>query len=159
MGSGTVDIDRYEKNGFYWLQSMQPYDNPVYGPMIYISSDYTENSSLKIPVYSNCESVKLYQNNELVDEITREEAGRNIPNIMKKGGSPIFEFSLSQFKAGTLKVEGIVNGNVVTSHEVSTPEEAVKLEVEIRDRGIEAVADGSDLVPVYEKAVDKNGTV
>ncbi|MDZ5034286.1 glycoside hydrolase family 2 TIM barrel-domain containing protein, partial [Clostridium perfringens] len=51
LGSGTVDIDRYEKNGFYWLQSIHPYDNPVNGSMIYISSDYTENSSLKIPVY------------------------------------------------------------------------------------------------------------
>ena len=36
LGSGTVDIDRYEKNGYYWLQSMRPSDNPVYGPMVYI---------------------------------------------------------------------------------------------------------------------------
>ena len=78
---------------------------------------------------------------------------------MKKGGSPIFEFTLSEFKAGTLKVEGLVNGEIVTSHEVSTPEETVKLEVEIRDGGIDPVADGSDLIPVYVKAVDKNGTI
>ena len=158
-GSGSVDIDRYEKNCFYWFQSMQPKDNPVYGPMVYISSDYTENSSLTVPVFSNCDSVKLYQNGSLVKEITREEAGKNVPNIMKKGGSPIFEFQLEAFKAGTLKAEGIVDGEVVTEYEVRTPEEAVTFELEVRDRGIQPVADGSDLIPVYVKAVDKNGTI
>lgn len=159
LGSGTVDIDRYEKNCYYWLQSMQPADNPVYGPMVYISSDYTENSSLTIPVFSNCDSVKLYQNGTLVQEITREEAGKNVPNIMKKGGSPIFEFKLNEFSAGTLKAEGIVDGAVVTEYEVKTPKEPVALELEVRDRGVEPVADGSDLIPVHIKAVDKNGTV
>ncbi|MBS6521272.1 MAG: NPCBM/NEW2 domain-containing protein [Clostridiales bacterium] len=159
LGSGTVDIDRYEKNCYYWLQSMQPADNEVYGPMVYISSDYTADSSLTVPVYSNCDSVKLYQNGTLVKEITREEAGKNVPNIMKKGGSPIFEFNLQEFAAGTLKAEGIVDGNVVTEYEVRTPEEAVAFELEVRDRGVAPVADGSDLIPVHIKAVDKNGTI
>ena len=159
LGSGTVDIDRYEKYCYYWLQSMQPADNPVYGPMIFISTAYTENSSLTVPVYSNCDSVRLYQNGTLVKEITREEAGASVPNIMKKGGSPIFQFELSQFEAGTLKAEGIVDGQVVTQHEVTTPGQAVALELEVRDRGLAPVADGSDLIPVHIKAVDANGTV
>ena len=158
-GSGSVDIDRYEKNCFYWFQSMQSKENPVYGTMVYISSDYTENSSLTVPVFSNCDSVKLYQNGTLVKEITREEAGKSVPNIMKKGGSPIFDFQLSEFKAGELKAEGIVDGKVVAEHEVKTPGEAVKFELEVRDRGITPVADGSDLIPVYVKAVDANGTI
>ena len=159
LGSGTVDMDRYEKNCYYWVQSMQPADNPVYGPMVYISCDYTESSSLTVPVFSNCDSVKLYQNGALIQEITREEAGVNVPNIMKKGGSPIFEFQLSEFEAGTLKAEGIVDGEVVTEYEVATPGEAAGFEIEIRDRGITPVADGSDLIPVHVKAVDANGTI
>ena len=159
LGSGTVDIDRYEKNGYYWLQSMRPSDNPVYGPMVYISTDYTEESSLTVPVFSNCDSVRLYQNGELVQEITREEAGQDVPNIMAKGGSPIYDFQLSEFAAGTLTAEGIVDGEVVCTHEVNTPGEAAGLQIEIADRGIEPVADGSDLIPVYIKVVDDNGTV
>ena len=159
LGSGTVDIDRYEKNGYYWLQSMQPSDNPVYGPMVYISTDYTEESSLTVPVFSNCDSVRLYQNGELVQEITREEAGQDVPNIMAKGGSPIYDFQLSEFAAGTLTAEGIVDGEVVCTHEVNTPGEAAGLQIEIADRGVEPVADGSDLIPVYIKVVDENGTV
>ncbi len=159
LGSGTVDIDRYEKNGYYWFQSMLPADNEVYGPMVYISSDYTKESSLTVPVFSNCDSVRLYQNGTLVKEISREEAGADVPNIMKKGGSPIYDFQLSEFAAGTLKAEGVVDGEVVCTHEVSTPGTAVKFEVEIGDRGVEPEADGSDLVPVYIKAVDENGTI
>ena len=78
---------------------------------------------------------------------------------MAKGGSPIYDFQLSEFAAGTLTAEGIVDGEVVCTHEVNTPGEAAGLQIEIADRGIEPVADGSDLIPVYIKVVDDNGTV
>ena len=159
LGSGTVDIDRYEKNGYYWFQSMQPADNKVYGPMVRVSSYYDENSDLTIPVYSNCDSVKLYQNGTLVKEITKSEAGKAVPNIIKKGGSPIYEFSLKEFKVGELKAEGIVDGKVVCTDTVRTPEKETKIEIEVRDRDVKPIADGSDLIPVYIKAVDENGTV
>jgi len=159
LGSGVVDIDRYEKNCFYWLKSMQPARNDNYGPVVFISSDYTEESGLTIPVFSNCDSVKLYQNGVLVQEISRETAGQSVPNIMKKGGSPIFYFQLAKFEAGTLKAEGILDGKVIAAHEVRTPGQAVGFEVEINDKGIPPVADGSDQVSVYIKAVDANGTV
>lgn len=159
LGSGTVDIDRYEKNGYHWFRSMRPADNPLYGPMVHISTAYTARSSLTVPVYSNCDSVRLYQNGALVKEISRKEAGAAIPNIMRKGGSPIFLFGLPQFKAGTLKAEGVVDGAVVARHEVSTPGRAVALELEVREHGVAPVADGSDLIPVHIKAVDAKGTV
>ncbi|MCI5900799.1 MAG: discoidin domain-containing protein [Lachnospiraceae bacterium] len=159
LGSGVVDIDRYEKNCFYWLKSMQSARNPVYGPMIYISSDYTEDSSKDVMVFSNCDSVKLYQNGELVNEIQREDALKSVPNIAAKGGSPIFTFHLDQVGEGSLKAEGILDGEVAAVHEIQAPQGAIRLEVEIGDRGVTPVADGSDLVPVYIKAVDENGTV
>lgn len=159
LGSGTVDIDRYEKNCYYWLQSMQSAKDPVYGPMVYISDDYTEDSDGSIMVFSNCDSVKLYQDGNLVDEIFREDALKSVPNIAKKGGSPIFTFQLEEVKKGTLKAEAILDGQVAATHEVRTPETAVRLEVEIGDRGVTPVADGSDLFAVYVKAVDENGTI
>lgn len=159
LGSGTVDIDRYEKNGYYWFQSMLPSDNPIYGAMVYISSDYSEKSSLSVPVFSNCDSVRLYQNGELIQEITRDEAGQDVPYIMAKSGSPIYDFQLSEFKAGTLVAEGIVDGEVACTYEVNTPGKAVGIEVEIGTRDVEPEADGSDLIPVYIKVVDEKGTI
>lgn len=159
LGSGTVDIDRYEKYGYYWLQSMQSARSDTYGPMVFIASTYSETSSLDVDVYSNCDSVKLYQNGTLVDEITRESALKSVPNIAQKGGSPIFTFHLDSFVKGKLVAEAILDGKVVCTHTVKTPETATHFEIEIRERGITPVADGSDLIPVYIKAVDENGTV
>lgn len=159
LGSGTVDIDRYEKYGYYWFQSMQSARDPVYGPMVFIASTYSPSSSLAVNVFSNADSVKLYQNHVLVKEITRAEAGKAVPNIISKGGSPIFTFQLDQFAAGELRAEAILDGKVVKTHTVRTPGEAKRIEIEVRDRGIKPVADGSDLIPVYFKVVDENGTV
>lgn len=158
-GSGTVDIDRYEKYVYYWSQSMQSARDAIYGPMVFISSTYSPESSLSVHVFSNSDAVKLYQNNVLVNEITREEASKAVPNIVGKGGSPIFTFELGQFVAGELRAEAIFDGNVVKTHTVRTPDQANRLEIEVRDRGIKPVADGSDLIPVYFKVVDANGTL
>ncbi|MEK4604843.1 discoidin domain-containing protein [Bacillus sp. FSL L8-0099] len=159
LGSGTVDIDRYEKYGYYWLQSMQSAKDPLYGPMVFIASDYSPTSSLSVNVFSNCDSVKLYQNNVLVKEITRAEASKSVPNIVGKGGSPIFTFNLDRFVAGELKAEALLNGAVVKTQTVRTPGQAHHLQIEVRDRGIKPIADGSDLIPVYFKVVDANGTI
>ncbi|WP_018755581.1 glycoside hydrolase family 2 [Paenibacillus terrigena] len=159
LGSGTVDIDRYEKYDYYWLQSMQSARNSAVGPMVFIASTYSQASSLNINVFSNCDLIKLYQNNELVKEMTREEALKSVPNIAKKGGSPIFTFTLNKFAAGELRAEAILDGKVVKTHTVKTPGQAARIEIEVRDKGIMPVADGSDVIPVYFKVVDENGTV
>jgi hypothetical protein len=159
LGSGTVDIDRYEKYGYYWLQSMQSARDPHYGPMVFIASTNSPTSSLSVNVFSNGDSVKLYQNNVLVKEMTRAEASSSVPNIVKKGGSPIFTFNLNSFIPGELRAEAILDGKVAQTHTVRTPGQASQIEIEVRDRGVKPVADGSDLIPVYFKVVDANGTV
>ena len=159
LGSGTVDIDRYEKYCYYWLQSMQSARNEAYGPMVFIASSYSESSALDVDVYSNCDSVRLYQNGTLINEITRAQALAAVPNIAAKGGSPIFTFHLPAFIKGELLAEAVLDGKVVCTHTVKTPEAATHFEIEFAERGITPVADGSDLIPVYIKAVDDNGTV
>ena len=165
LANGTVDIDRYEKYNFYWLKSMQSARNPAYGPMVFIASTNSESSARGITLYSNCDSVRLYQNGELIGEQTRDEAfaanssiGAD-SNIKKKDGSPIFKITLPSFVAGELRAEGILDGKVAAEHLVRTPGTPARIEIEVRDREIQPVADGSDLVPVYFKAVDENGTV
>ncbi|WP_052446853.1 discoidin domain-containing protein [Candidatus Soleaferrea massiliensis] len=159
LPSGNVEVDRSEKYLTYWLMSMQPARSPAYGPMVYIASDYSASSSRTINVYSNCDSVRLYQNGSLVDELTREELASTAPNIVKKGGSPIFKFELPSFVAGELTAEAILDGEVAATHAVKTPGTAKSVSIEVGDRGIAPVADGSDLIPVYLKVVDENGTV
>lgn len=159
LGSGAIDSDRYEKYSAYWLETMQPARDKQYGPKVFISGTNSANSAKDLMVFSNCDSVRLYRNGKLLEEKTRESEGKKVPFIMKRGGSPVFHFSLSEFVPGSLKAEGILDGKVVVTHEIKTPEAPQKLELEIRDRGIAPVADGSDLIPVHFLVKDKNGTL
>lgn len=58
-----------------------------------------------------------------------------------------------------MKAEALVDGKVVATHHVTTPEQADHLVVDIKTNGIIPVADGSDMIPVYFKVCDKNGTL
>lgn len=158
--SGVVDIDRYEKFGYYQMQSMQDAGNPVYGPMVFIAS-YNSRPDLDstIVVFSNCDKVRLYRNNKLLGEMTRAENAGTASFIAAKGGSPCYTFKTGKYEAGALKAEGIMDGKVVRTHAVKTPGKPARMEIEVADRGIQSVADGRDMVPVYIKVCDKDGIV
>ena len=91
--------------------------------------------------------------------MTRAENAKTAPFVAAKGGSPYYNFKIGSYQAGELKAEGIIDGKVAATHIVKTPEKADHLEIEVADRGINPVADGSDMVSVYVKVCDKNGTV
>ncbi|WP_288206214.1 glycoside hydrolase family 2 TIM barrel-domain containing protein [uncultured Parabacteroides sp.] len=167
MYSGVVDINRYPKFSYFMLQSMrdksvsQPglYD----GPMVFIASynasaDFT-SSTTDITVFSNCDEVKLYRNDQLIGKQIREERTPLYRPVVEKGGSPVFIFNTGEYEAGTLKAEALVDGKVVATHHVTTPEQPDHLVVDIKTNGIIPVADGSDMIPVYFKVCDKNGSV
>ncbi len=158
--SGVVDIDRYEKFGYYQLQAMQDARNPVYGPMVFIAS-YNSRPDLDstITVFSNCDLVRLYRNNQLVGEISRKENAATASFVADKGGSPYYTFKTGRYEAGELKAKGILNEKEVAKHVVKTPGKPHHLEIEVADWGIKPVADGSDMIAVYIKVCDKNGTV
>ena len=179
---GAVDINRYPKFCHYWLRSMTDARNPAYGPMVFLasynqpagpekeitfSSHYHNRpgswtvpwSNRKVMVFSNCDNVRLYQNDKLIEELSRATNSATAPSIATKGGSPYYVFKLPSWEPGTLKAEAILNGRVVATHEVRTPEPASAVEIEPAAKGMPLVADGSDLIPVYFKIVDKNGTL
>lgn len=164
---GVVDINRYPKFCYYMLQSMrdksisQPglYD----GPMVHIASynasaDY-ESSTTDITVFSNCDAVRLYRNGKLVGEQTRAERAPLYGAVVGKGGSPVFVFDAGQYEAGTLYAEALIDGKVVATHGVSTPGRPDALAVDIKHDGVKPVADGSDMIPVYIKVCDENGSL
>lgn len=167
MYSGVVDLNRYPKYGYYMMQSMRSKDisqSGLYdGPMIFIasfnSSEKYPSATTEITVFSNCDSVKLYRNGNLVGTQTREEQAKNYEHIVEKGGSPSFIFDAGGYEAGELKADGFVNGKVRVSHSVNTPAAPHHVVVEVPDHGIVPQADGSDMIPVYFKICDENGTV
>ena len=167
MYSGVVDINRYPKFSYFMLQSMrdQSVSQPgLYeGPMVFIASynaseDFS-SSTTDITVFSNCDEVRLYRNDKLIGKQTREERTPFQRSIVEKGGSPAFIFNAETYEAGTLRAEALTDGKVVATHNVTTPEKADHLVVDIKTNGITPVADGSDMIPVYVKVCDKNGSL
>lgn len=167
MYSGVVDINRYPKFSYFMLQSMrdQSVSQPgLYeGPMVFIASynaleDFS-SSTTDITVFSNCEEVRLFCNDKPVGKQTREERTPFYRSIVEKGGSPVFIFNAGAYEAGTLRAEALTDGKVVATHNVTTPEKADHLVVDIKTNGIIPVADGSDMIPVYIKVYDKNGSL
>lgn len=167
MFSGAVDINRYPKFNYYMLQSMR--DKRISQPglyegsMVYIASYHSSasytTSSTAIPVFSNCDEVRLLRNGKLVGVQTREECAASYRAIVEKGGSPCFLFDAGEYEAGELKAEGLVNGKVVVTHVVRTPGTPHHLEIVLPSDGICPVADGSDMIPVYFKICDEQGTL
>lgn len=167
MYSGVVDMNRYPKFSYYMLQSMRDpaisqaglYD----GPMVFIASynasaDFA-SSTTDITVFSNCEEVRLYRNDRLIGTQTRAERTPLYRSIVEKGGSPMFVFNAGGYEAGTLKAEALIGGKVVATHQVMTAEKPDHLEIDIKTNGITPIADGSDMIPVYVKVCDKNGSL
>lgn len=167
MYSGIVDINRYPKFSYFMLQSMrdktvsQPglYEGPMVFIASYNASEEFSSSTTDITVFSNCDEVRLYRNDKPVGKQTREERTPLYRPVVEKGGSPVFIFNAGGYEAGTLMAEALVDGKIVATHRVTTPEPADHLVVDIRTNDITPVADGSDMIPVYVKVCDKNGSL
>ena len=167
MFCGIVDINRYPKFSYYMMQSMrdkeisQPglYD----GPMVSIASQNTASryvsSVNEITVFSNCDEVRLFRNHHLIGKQMRKERTPLYRSIVEKGGSPCYVFNAGTYEAGELVAEGIVDGKVVATHSVRTPEQPRQVKIWLKEENIQPVADGSDMIPVYFKVCDSNGTL
>lgn len=166
MFCGVVDVNRYPKFSYYMMQSMRPKEvsqpGLYEGPMVHIasfnSSEKYISSTTDIPVFSNCDEVRLYRNGKLIGQQTREAQKDTYGAIIEKGGSPLYLFNAGGYESGELKAEGVVDGKVVTTHTVRTPGAPHHVEVVVPDHPVIPVADGSDMIPVYFIICDENGT-
>lgn len=165
MYSGVVDMNRYPKFSYYMLQSMRDpaiSQKGLYeGPMVFIASYNASAEYLSstggIMVFSNCDEVRLYRNGRCIGVQTREERAPLYAHVVDKGGSPLFVFDGGGYEAGTLSAEGYIGGKCVARHRVATPLGADHIEVRIATEGIDPVADGSDMIPVYFSVCDREG--
>jgi beta-galactosidase len=157
--SGISDIFRIPKFSYSFYQSQRDANvildsKLASGPMLKIANNWTETSPLNVTVYSNCEEVALYLNDVL---IAKQKPLIN-SNSNKLKHAP-FIFNLDKFISGTLKAEGFVDGKKVISDVVKTPESPSKIELSYDISSKPINTDTPDMIFVYAKITDANGTI
>ncbi len=153
--SGISDIFRLPKFAFYFYKSQKtPSTEDFSAPMVFIANYWTPQSSTNVRVFSNTQEVALYLNDELVE---KKEARRN--EISDELPYPPFNFDLAGFTPGELRAVGLIDGVEVASHKIRTPQNPAAMELVIDFSGKKINPVNPDMVFVYAKILDKNGTV
>ncbi|MEO5913942.1 MAG: glycoside hydrolase family 2 TIM barrel-domain containing protein [Luteolibacter sp.] len=158
--SGPVDLFRLPKFSRYFYQSQRDASEiitagteKIGGPMAFIASYWTEKSPLAVRVFSNADEVELFLNNRSL--------GRHRPEktpTSDKLRHPPFIFNVDKFEPGELRAVAYQNGKGVAKHSVKTPRPAKAIALGVDASGKSAAA-GGDLLFVYARIVDENGTV
>lgn len=157
--SGISDIFRIPKFAFYFYKSQRSPKEKLNkilesGPMIHIASYWNENSPLEINIFSNCEEVELFLNDQL---IARQKPTINEFSSLLK--HPPFVFKMSSFIKGNLKAIGYINGKIATVDQVQTANEAKQIKLEIDSSNININPNNQDVVFIYAKILDDNGVL
>lgn len=157
--SGISDIFRLPKFAYYFYQSQRDASiklDPILksGPMADIATYWNEKSPLDIRVYSNCDEVALYLDDQL---IAKQKPLINDDSDALKHAP--FVFSLDKFKAGTLRADGFINGKLVTKDIVKSPLTPANIQLSYDLSSIKISEDHPDVLFIYAKIIDKNGTV
>ncbi|MGL6174321.1 MAG: glycoside hydrolase family 2 TIM barrel-domain containing protein, partial [Cellulosilyticaceae bacterium] len=155
---GVFDLYRIPKYSYHFYKSQQDATVQIRdlenGPMVFIANDWGELSPVDITVYSNCEEVRLYHQEELI-EVRKPEA-ISIPH-------PPFIFrDMKKYltrERTQIKVEGLIDGEVVAVDSRWSPGVPKKLVLEADCMNHPLEADGSDLLMVYCKVVDEQGNL
>ncbi|MES2775080.1 MAG: glycoside hydrolase family 2 TIM barrel-domain containing protein [Bacteroidota bacterium] len=169
---GVADIFRIQKYGYYFFKSQQHVSvNPqlpfASGPVVFLATSWTvESDPSKLVVYSNCDEVALYLDGRLIatqkpdsGPETAHGSVKSKTELYYNGGNanrlrhPPFTFNVGQFKPGTLKAMGLMNGKLVKEHTVSTPGKLAALTLEAGLNG-KAFMAGGDMIFIYAKLTD-----
>jgi beta-galactosidase len=154
--SGISDIFRIPKYAFWFYRSQRSADrlNPFTGPMLHIASEWNAASSPQVTVYSNCSEVALYLNNTLIG---RQKPLRN--RFTENLAHPAFVFDLGTFRAGELRAEGYTGGQMLAADTVRTALQPASVVLSCDFSGRSLRADAPDLIFVYARVTDANGTL
>jgi beta-galactosidase len=166
-----LDVFRLPKFDYYMFQSQRPMETNLQktgsGPMVFIANFATFQSPTTVTVFSNCEEVRLYQNEKEI-ATQKPDSGYHLPH-------PPFTFQLAQFSElhsmlfasgvakpgtaiGSVKAEGLVGGKVVSTHELRAPGVPTQLQLVLDDCGRQMIADGADWIRVYAHVCDARNT-
>jgi len=156
--SGIMSIDRLPKFSYYFYQSQRDANEVSAlfrsGPMVHIASWWNEQSPLNVRVFSNADEVELFLNGQ-----SQGKQKPDTSSISKNLSHPPFIFKLKSFEEGELLARAFIGGKEVASHSVKTPGKPVKYELKIDESGRAHKAGCNDVVFVYARLVDANGTV
>jgi len=154
--SGIMSIHRLPKYSYYFYQSQR--DASEYslqfdsGPMVFIASEWQKKSSALVRVFSNADEVELWLNEKLIS--------RNTPSQDKYSShlahAP-FEFDVKSFKSGQLTAKAFINGELVATHQVTTPQSATSIKLTLDESGKAPTVGVNDVVFVYAELLDKQG--
>jgi beta-galactosidase len=140
---GCESTFRIPKLDAYFFQSQR---NPaVYGPMVFIASNWAPTSPSTVTVFSNCDSVELFLNG-LSQGRKKGTDGTSLPH-------PAFQWPLT-FQAGTLKAIGYSGGVQAATTQISTPSAPVNL---VLTPDTSTIFDGGDMTRILVSLVDSSG--
>lgn len=155
--SGVIDYFRIPKFSYYFYQSQRDprliFKGIDSGPMVFIANYWTENSPRTVTVFSNCERVDIYLNQQLVAS-QKPDTVSLVKNLLH----PPFTFSNIAWFPGELKAVGYLNGKEVAIHRRISPGDATRIDLSF-DLKSHAIANCEDLFFVYAAIVDQKGTV
>jgi beta-galactosidase len=122
-----------------------PANPAMYGPMVFIASDWLPSSPTTVTVFSNCDSVTLYLNG--TSEGTKKGTdGTGLPH-------PACQWNLT-YTPGTLKAVGYYGGVAAATHQISSTSAPVKLVLTPDDT---TISDGGDMTRIVVSLVDSSG--
>lgn len=140
--SGEVDAVRLPKEAFYTVKAMWRPEAQIH---VVGHWNYKEGTKKDMYVVSNCASVKLYVNGELLGTDSEPENGY------------VFKFPKIAWEKGEIKVEGYLDDKLVVSQTKKTIGEPVAIKLTPITGAKGWLADGSDIALVDFEVVDENG--
>ena len=168
---GLMDVFRQPKYSYYMFQAQRnpqreekPFET---GPMVYIAHEMTPFSPKDVTVYSNCDEVRLtYNKGGYTWTYTRHEKAEGMPSpiiVFKDVYNFMTDKQMSMYEQRQndvfLRAEGLINGQVVATHEVRPARRPEKLLLWADHEGMALKADGADLMTVIAAVADKNGNI
>lgn len=148
--SGIMDIFRLPKFAYYFYNSQQALD--IENPVLFIANYWNDLNYNDVKIYSNCDEVELWLNNELIGK-QKPDTDRNSTNLRH----PPFTFKNVPYQSGKLMAKGYVNGKQITETTRETSGKPSTLELSIDESNKPLQANSNDVVFLYAKVVDANG--
>jgi len=166
---GLMDVFRQPKYSYYMFQSQQ---NPAYLKnrkqepySIYIANEMSPFSPEDVTVYTNCDAIRLIvmDKDTLFQTIDRSKLFMPHPPILFKN---VYQFMQLKKLARANKpelmkivAEGLVDGKVVARIQKSPSRRPVKIKLTADLDGLQAMADGSSIIPIIAAITDEQGNV
>ncbi|MEG0428061.1 MAG: glycoside hydrolase family 2 TIM barrel-domain containing protein [Akkermansia sp.] len=166
---GIMDAFRQPKIAYYAFQAQRPSDPKLSefssGPFIYIANEMTPFSPEDVTVYTNCDEIRLTAFDS--PPITKQARKTGEKRL---GTSATFEktYDFVTFKNMTnsgkgghcfILAEGIINGKVVTKHQITPARRPQKIKLSLDNEGVPLQANGTDFAVVVASITDGQGNI